>query len=178
MRDAVTEPAFRADLDRRVKQCDEFRKSRVEAAQHWAKFAGLPAPEWKVADLDGKEHSLRQYRGQVVVLDFWFRQCSFCIRAMPQVERAAATFRQEKVPVSFFGVSTDKEEADAKFVADTMKLSYPVLRSEKLADQLGVTSYPTLLVIAPDGTIQGIFVGYNLTLHEELTSCIRRLRKR
>lgn len=177
-RDAVTEPVFRADLDRLIKQCDESRKSHVEAAQRWAKIAGLPAPEWKVADLGGKEHSLAQCRGQVVVLDFWFRQCSFCIRAMPQVEQAAATFRKEKAPVSFFGVSIDKNEADAKFVADTMKLSYPVLRSEKLAEQLGVTGYPTLLVIAPDGTVQGIFSGYSLTLREELTDCVRGLLKK
>jgi peroxiredoxin len=177
-RDAVAESLFRADLDRRIKQCDEYRKSRVEAAQHWAKFAGLPAPEWKVADLDGIEHSLQQYRGKVVVLDFWFRQCSFCIRAMPQVGLTAATFRQENAPVSFFGVSIDKVEADAKFVADTMKLTYPVLRSEALAEQLGVASYPTLLVIAPDGKVQGIFVGHNLALREELTTCIRKLLKK
>jgi hypothetical protein len=50
-----------------------------------------------------------------------------------------------------------------------------VLRTEKLAEQFGVTSCPTLLVIAPDGTLQGIFVGYSLTLREGLTSCIRRL---
>jgi peroxiredoxin len=174
-RDTLTVPIFRADLDRRIKQCDEFRNSRVDTAKSWAKIAGLSAPDWKIADLGGKEHSLAQYRGQVVVLDFWFRQCSFCIRAMPQVEQVAATLRREKASASFFGVSIDKEEADAKFVAETMKLSYPVLRSEKLAEQLGVTSCPTLLVIAPDGTVQGIFVGYSLTLREDLTSCIRGL---
>jgi hypothetical protein len=38
-----------------------------------------------------------------------------------------------------------------------------------------VTTCPTLLVIAPDGTVQGIFVGYSLTLREDLTSCIRGL---
>ena len=177
-RNAVTEPVFRADLDQRIKQCDEYRKSYVEAAHRWANIAGLPAPEWKVADLGGKEHSMTQYRGQAVVLDFWFRQCSFCIRAMPHVGQAAATFRQEKAPVSFFGVSIDKNEADAKFVADTMKLSYPVLRSDKLAEQLGVTSYPTLLFIAPDGTVQGIFIGHSLTLREELTACVRGLLKK
>lgn len=177
-RDAMTEPLFRNDVDRRIKQCDDFRDSRVEAATRWAKIAGLPAPDWKVTDLSGKEHALTQYRGQVVVLDFWFRQCSFCIRAMPQVEQAAAILRQEKLLASFFGVSVDKEEADAKFVAETVKLSYPVLRSEKLAEQFGVTSYPTVLVIAPDGTVQGILVGYNLTLREELTSCVRGLLKK
>jgi hypothetical protein len=94
---------------------------------------------------------------------------------MPQVEQTAATLRREKASASFFGVSIDKEEADAKFVAEAMKLSYPVLRSDKLAEQFGVTSCPTLLVIAPDGTVQGIFVGYSLTLREDLTSCIRGL---
>ena len=75
-------------------------------------------------------------------------------------------------------VSTDEDAADAKFVADTMKLDYPVLRSKKLAEQLGVTVFPTLLVIAPDGTLQGIYLGYRLTLREDLTSCIRGLLKK
>jgi peroxiredoxin len=174
-RDSMTVPIFRADLDRCIKQCDDCRNSRVEAAKNWAKIAGLSAPDWKMADLGGKEHFLAQYRGRVVVLDFWFRQCSFCIRAMPQVEQTAATLRRENACASFFGVSIDKEEADAKFVAETMRLSYPVLRSEKLAEQFGVTTCPTVLVIAPDGTLQGIFVGYSLRLREDLTECIRGL---
>jgi peroxiredoxin len=176
-RNTLTEPLFREDLDRLIKQCDEYRKSRVETAQRWAKIAGLPSPMWSVADLSGKEHSLKEYRGRVVVLDFWFRQCSFCIRAMPQVEQAAATFQRENAPVSFFGVSIDKEEEDAKFVAETMKLSYPVLRSEKLAEQLGVKGCPTMLVIGTDGTVQGIFVGYSLSLQEDLIECVRGLLK-
>jgi thiol-disulfide isomerase/thioredoxin len=177
-REAVTEPMFRDDLDRRIKQCDDFRTSRVESAKQWAKIAGLPAPEWKITDLDGHEQSLAQCRGRVVVLDFWFRQCSFCIRAMPQVEQVEARLRQEKAPVSFFGVSIDKEAADAKFVADTMKLSYPVLRSEELAERLGIKTFPTVLVIAPDGTVQGIFVGYSLTLREDLMACVQELLKK
>ena len=90
----------------------------------------------------------------------------------------AELFKKEKALVSFFGVSVDRVEADARFVASTMKLSYPVLRSEKLAEQLGVTSYPTLLVIAPDGTVQGIFIGHSQTLREELTACVRGLLKK
>jgi hypothetical protein len=58
-----------------------------------------------------------------------------------------------------------------------MKLSYPVLRSEKLAEQLGVKGCPTMLVIGTDGTVQGIFVGYSLSLQEDLIECVRGLLK-
>jgi thiol-disulfide isomerase/thioredoxin len=174
-RKAVTTPLFRDDLDRRLKEEVAARKFEVEKTQHWAKTAGLPLPDWKATDLAGKEHSLKNYRGKVVVLDFWFRQCSWCMRAMPQVEQVEATFRQERAPVEFLAVSTDEDAADAKCVADTMQLAYPVLRTKKLAEQLGVTLFPTLLVIAPDGTLQGIYLGYSLTLREALTACIRRV---
>jgi thiol-disulfide isomerase/thioredoxin len=171
-RNAVTSPVFRDDLDRQLKEEAGARKSQVEQIQHWVKTAGLPLSAWKASDLGGKEHVLGNYRGKVVVLDFWFRQC---MRAMPQVEQAAATFRHEQAPVEFLAVSTDEDAADAKFVADTMQLDYPVLRAKKLAEQLGVTLFPTLLVIGPDGTLQGIYLGYSLTLREDLTSCIRRV---
>ena len=139
---AATHPLFRADLDRLLRDADEARRLQAETAKHWAKFAGLPVTEWKATDLVGKEHSLGHYRGKVVLLDFWFRQCSWCMRAMPQVDQVEAAFRQEKAPVQFWSVSTDEDAADAKFVADTMKLDYPVLRSKKLAEQLGVTVFP------------------------------------
>ena len=170
-------PAVSRDLDRLLKDADEARRFQAETAKHWAKFAGLPVTEWKATDLVGKEHALGHYRGKVVLLDFWFRQCSWCMRAMPQIDQVEATFRQEEAPVQFLSVSTDEDAADAKFVADTMKLDYPVLRSKKLAEQLGVTVFPTLLVIAPDGTLQGIYLGYRLTLREDLTSGIRGLLK-
>jgi peroxiredoxin len=138
----------------------------------------LPAPDWKIKDLDGKEQSLDQCRGGVVVMDFWFRQCSFCMRDIPQIEKVAATFRQENALISFFGVSIDKEPADARFVADKIKLTYPVLHSQELSEQLGVSSYPTVLVISPEGAIQRIFDGYNLIRREDLTARIRELMRK
>ena len=177
-RDSINEPLFRAVMEQEIEKCNSSRQYVVKTAQQWAPAAGLPAPDWKVADLEGKEHSLQGLRGRVIVLDFWFRQCSFCIRAMPQVEEVAAGFRDTQSPVSFFGVSTDDEASDAAYVAETMKLSYPVLHSKAVAEQLGVKSFPTLFVIGPDGTLQGIFIGFSPTLKEDLTSCIQGLMKK
>jgi thiol-disulfide isomerase/thioredoxin len=177
-RQAVRESVFREDLDRLLKEAKDRREARLQQAERHAKLAGLPSPAWKAADLSGKEHALEQYRGQVVVLDFWFRQCSWCMRAMPQVEQAAETFRGQKAPVVFLAVSIDKDPADARHVADQLKLTYPVLQAKEVAERYGIQGYPTLLVIDPQGRVEGIFAGYSPTLAEELIACVRQaLRK-
>ncbi len=169
----VRERVFRADLERKLKDCDEFRKSRLESAARYARIAGEPSPAWRAADLGGKEVSADGLRGRVVVMDFWFRQCSFCMRAMPQVEATADHFRRAGTPVSFLAVSIDKKDEDARYVADRLKPSYPVIRSEEVAMQYGVESYPTLLVLDPQGCVQGIFLGFSPTLREDLTRCVQ-----
>jgi thiol-disulfide isomerase/thioredoxin len=172
---ATGEPVFRDVLGRMLKDADQFRANRLENARRNAKIAGLPSPAWKAVDLDGTEHAVEQYRGRVLVLDFWFRQCSFCMRAMPQVEQAAQHFRQAKAPVAFLGASIDKDAADARHVAEKLTLSYPVLRAEAVAERYGIQGCPTLVVLDPQGNVQGIFVGYRPTMREELIQCIREL---
>ncbi len=174
-RESLTEPLFQRELDVIIQQARENYDNRIEQARSWSKLAGLPVPAWTADDLNQVGHRLEDYRGRVVVLDFWFRQCSFCIRAMPQIEKTEADFREFGAPVSFFGISIDEEVDDAKFVADTMQLDYPVLHSPAIAELFGVQAYPTVLVIGPDGTLQGIFSGYSLTLQDDLAACIRRI---
>ena len=52
-----------------------------------------PAAKWKTKDLAGKTHAFADYRGKVVILDFWYRRCAYCIKAMPQVARIAREFK-------------------------------------------------------------------------------------
>jgi peroxiredoxin len=172
-RDAVAAGVFRDGLDERLKNADAYRPNRLESARKNAKIAGLPSPAWKAADLDGKEHDVAAYRGKVVVLDFWFRQCSFCIRAMPQVEQVFEHFRAAGAPVVVFGASIDKDVADARHVAREMKLPYPVLQAKDVAEKYGVVSCPTWIVLDADGKVRGILSGHSLTLREELTECVR-----
>ena len=75
----------------------------------------------------------------------------------------------------FFGVSTDKDVADARHVADQLRLSYPVLRAEDLAKAYGIGVFPALLVIDQHGKVRGIFTGYSLTLREDIILCVSDL---
>ena len=50
-------------------------------------LVGKPAPEWALKDADGLEHKLADYRGTVVVIDFWAPWCGWCKLAMPALPK-------------------------------------------------------------------------------------------
>ena len=136
-------------------------------------LGGEPAPDWELADLDGTIHRLSDYRGAVVVLDFWYRGCPWCIKAMPQLKKLRERFGDKTLVL--FGVNVDKDVEDARFVADKLGLNYPTLLSEETQKAYGVTGYPTIIVIDPAGGIADIHRGYADDLEEELAGTIEFL---
>jgi thiol-disulfide isomerase/thioredoxin len=172
-RSRVTLPEPIAALEEELKNHNQFASYEVEGAKRFAKIIGHPAPAWEVKDLDGRTHTLEQYRGKVLVLDFWYRGCGWCMRAMPQVKRIAAHYRGR--PVAVFGMNNDRDEQDAKFVVREMQLDYPVLRSQDLPGKYGVQGFPTLIIIDRQGKVADIHVGYSQHLFEEVTATVDRL---
>jgi peroxiredoxin len=175
VRDKVTLPVLREQVDRQIKDHANHVRYYKEEADRLAEIVGKPAPDWEVKDLDGKTHSLQAYRGKVVVLDFWYRGCGWCIRAMPQVAQIAEDFKNE--PVVVFGMNTDPDEKDARFVVDKMKLRYPVLRAMGLPEKYKVSGFPTLIIIDPKGAIHDVHIGYSPTLRQEVRESVRGLLK-
>lgn len=172
-RDASTLPMIRDLLDAQAKQHDRMATYYRDEAIRRAETVGKPAADWATKDLDGKPHALKDYRGKVVVLDFWYRGCGWCIRAMPQINQLADDFKGQ--PVAILGMNTDREEKDAKFVVEAMALKYPILKAEGLPQKYGVRGFPTLVLIGPDGTVRDLHVGYSPTLREEVAREIRAL---
>src|SRR5262249_39958048 len=145
----------------------------VAELERRAAIVGRPAADWATTDLAGKPHALKDYRGKVVILDFWHRTCFWCVRMMPQVKEIAAHFKGR--PVVVLGVNTDAEEEDARFVVKEMGLNYATLRAEGLPEKYEVQTFPTLLVIDPEGVIRDVHVGYTPTLREEVVRSVERL---
>jgi thiol-disulfide isomerase/thioredoxin len=172
-RDEVRLPEPVAALEDQLRNHDRFAKHQVDVAKRFAKVLGHPAPAWEIKDLDGRTHTLDQYRGKVLVLDFWYRGCGWCMRAMPQVKRIAEHYRGR--PVAVFGMNNDQDEDDARFVVREMQLEYPVLRSQELPGKYGVQGFPTLIVIDQQGQVADVHVGYSPRLYEQVTAAVDRL---
>lgn len=171
----VASPAFKTKLDAMAREHDALAQYRVEQAAERAKRIGQPAADWNLTDLAGKRHALGDYRGKVVVLDFWYRGCGWCIRAMPQINQVVGDFKGQTVAV--LGINSDANVEDARFVADKMALAYPTLLGPTVAESYGVRGFPTLILIGKDGTVRGVHVGYSPTLRKDVGAQIAALLK-
>lgn len=151
-------------------------KFERENAQNRQNLLHAPASDWKTTDLKGAPRALADYRGQVVVLDFWYRGCGWCMLAMPQVIDAAAHFAGR--PVTFLGMSTDESESkDADFVVHKMKIPYPTLHAKDIAAGYKIHEFPTLLVLDPNGAVKFIEVGYDEHLRDKVVADVTSLLK-
>jgi thiol-disulfide isomerase/thioredoxin len=170
----VSLPLLKEQLTEALKSHEQMAKYTVEEAERRAKVVGHPAAEWEATDLKGKTHSLKDYHGKVVILDFWYRGCGWCMRAMPQVKQLSAEFKGD--PVVVIGMNTDRDQADAKFVVDKMGLDYTTLKIEHdVPEKYGVRGFPTMVIIDQQGKVHDLHVGYSPTLQREVGEIVRQL---
>jgi len=73
---------------------------------------GMPAPPFETTTLDGKKVKLSDFRGKVVLLDFWATWCPSCIAEIPTIKKAAKRF--EGKPFVILAVSLDDTRSDVK----------------------------------------------------------------
>ena len=119
-----------------------------------AKVANL---KFTFKDVDGKSVTLSDYKGNVVLLDFWATWCPPCRKEIPGFIELYNTYKSRGLVV--IGVSMDDtgDLADVKRFAAQMKMNYPILlgfgREDDLKPVFGELPLPTSFVIARDGKI-------------------------
>jgi len=117
--------------------------------------AGPPELESAFPDLDGKLHKLSQWKGKVLIVNFWATWCSPCLQEMPEFVKLQQEF--ESKGLQFIGILTDDEADAARDFLKTKPLNYPVLDGSiggrQLAQKLGDTAgvLPVSVVFDPNG---------------------------
>jgi thiol-disulfide isomerase/thioredoxin len=168
-------PVVLEQIQSELSQLDSSFKYAAEDKGKSDALLNKAAASWATTDLDGQKHALEDYRGKVVALDFWYRGCGWCMRAMPQIKALADQFRGQ--PVVILGMNTDQDDKDARFVVDKLRLNYLTLKAVGLPEKYGVEGFPTFIVIDQKGIVRARHVGYSPTLREEMGHTIEGLLK-
>ena len=121
------------------------------------------APDFKAVDLDDKAVSLADYKGRVVVLDFWATWCGPCVAAMPQMQSLATKFANE--PVTILGVNQDRERTAGQIrtflEAKKITLRQALDPENTIGQSYNVHAIPCVAFIDKEGKLQDVVVGYS-----------------
>ena len=145
-----------------------------------ADAAGGAVPDVPLKELDGKDVTLAQYKGKVVLLNFWATWCDPCRGEIPELIQLQRKYSARGFTV--LGVDVDQEGPSAvvkfidqeRFDVDGSKaqMNYPtVVGNDDVAEKLGgLFGYPTSILISRDGKqVQRILGAIN---YEELSKAI------
>ena len=119
--------------------------------------AGIERP---VLGEQGEQTSLRDYRGQIVVLNFWASWCKPCTAEAPDLQRAHEQLQRAKAGTVLGATYDDSSSASLKFHRE-QGLTYPSLRDvgTELAQQFGTRALPETFVLDAEGRIVSVSRG-------------------
>jgi peroxiredoxin len=137
---------------------------------------GTQAEDFRLTDLDGKSQSLSQYRGKIVLVNFWATWCKPCTAEMPAMQAMYDKLRDK----GFVVLAVNELEDDAK-VREHIKQyghTFPVLmdRDNKVANQFGVFGLPVSVFIDQEGRVQEYIKGGLLT-DQRIEETVARIQK-
>jgi len=121
--------------------------------------AALPGPELKAHDLSGATRTLADYRGKVVLLNFWATWCPPCLREMPSLERLR--IRMAGQALEIVAISSAETPEEVKAYLSKMKLGFPILLDSDSSNtrRWKVFALPTTFVLDAEGRIRHVLTG-------------------
>ncbi len=153
-----------------AEQAEEESAEDAEEADHTDGSEGeklTPAVDFNLTDQYGNTHTLSQYKGKTIFLNFWGTWCPPCRAEMPDIQKLYEEFDQEgEDALVILGVAApnlgkEKSEDGIKTFLEENGYTYPVLMDTEaeLFQTYGITSFPTTIMIDRDGNLFGYATG-------------------
>lgn len=139
----------------------DLARPRIDALKNSP--IGKPAREIEGTDLDNKAFKLTDYRGKVILLDFWGTWCGPCMAMAPRNRETVDRLRGR--PFALIGVNSDKDRAEAKTRIAKEKINWRSFWDGEMGAKGPIATvweielWPTLYLIDQEGIIRRMFVG-------------------
>lgn len=137
--------------------------------------AGQAAPNFKVITTSGQQVSLDNYRGYVLVVDFFATWCQPCRQSIPHLVEMNRKYGKQGLQI--LGLSADEDgERLVKSFANEYHINYPLaLAGDTATADFGIRSVPVMFVIDKKGAIAEIYRGFSDEMGRSVEQLIKRL---
>jgi len=136
---------------------------------------GAVAPDFALKSSTGENLRLSEYRGDVVMVNFWATWCGPCRQEMPLLDELYS--RYQRVGFSLLGVNIDDEPARAMDMVRELGVSFPVLfdSTKKVSKLYEVSAMPVTVIIDREGNVRYVHHGYKPGYEDKYLDQIRTL---
>jgi peroxiredoxin len=138
-------------------------------------MVGKPAYPFELKDMNDKTYSLKDLKGKIVVLNFWFVECMPCRKEMPELNNLVKKY--EDKGVVFLGIANSEKSKILKLL-EKIDFKYTIIPKEalnKVLEDYNINAYPTHIVIDKDSNMKYYTEGLNDKTIESLMKAIDTL---
>lgn len=123
-------------------------------------LAAEPAREFSLPGLDGRPHTLAEYRGKWVIINYWATDCAPCLKEIPELEDFYRRHKDSDAIVLGVNYEDIKLSWLKDFIA-SVQMTYPVLlsRPDEPTPFGSVMVLPTTVIVSPSGELTGMHAG-------------------
>jgi peroxiredoxin len=136
---------------------------------------GQPAPDFALKSSTGENLRLSEYRGDVVMINFWATWCGPCRQEMPLLDELYS--RYQRVGFNLLGVNIDDDSGRAMDMIEDLGVSFPVLfdARKEVSKLYEVEAMPVTVIVDREGTVRYVHHGYKPGYEEMYLDQIRSL---
>lgn len=133
------------------------------------------APDFQLPSLSGPDISLNQFKGKVVLLNFWATWCAPCREELPALQQVFSKYEGKGLVI--LGINEDKDQENARDFVNHYKLNFPIGFDQnfQIMNKFEVSAMPVSFLIDRNGTIKETFFGFSQKKLPHMESAIESL---
>lgn len=161
---------FRNVLENSYKNFKTFNATKIAEE---ALTATNDAPHFELRDVDDKIVSLSDFKGKLIVLDFWGTWCPPCVKEIPKLK---SFYEKNKEDIVLIGIACNEKREEWNSAIRNYNLEWPQLinaDTDDVAVKYGISAYPTKIVIDKNQKIVKRFIGATEAFFEEVQGLMK-----
>ena len=133
-----------------------FKRKSKKITYPYKEVVGKPAPKFTYESFSGKNISLDQFKGKMVLLDFWESWCGYCILSLPKLNQLQREWKDKLVVL---GIVTQNQQAIKKLIKSHGVIYQNIWADQKILSDYKVSPRPVYILIGTNGNVVSVSIG-------------------